>query len=141
MRDKWEVFPCRRSSQLSIDIRFSSPRSVVAPRVAGTVDRHAGLLSTKRRVGGSKFSSLSRDTRYPAKDCSSELQACFGVDVRSDGGERPPRPFTCVVVSVSLLNIKADVTVHAVCGVEVVAMLSGGSSTLKPAASAFPSIV
>ena len=32
-------------------------------------------------------------------------------------------------------------TVRAVCGVEVVEMLSAGSLTLKPAASAFPSIV
>ena len=35
LRGKWEVFPCGRSSQLSIETCFSSPRSVVAPRVAG----------------------------------------------------------------------------------------------------------
>ena len=69
---------------------------MVFPRVAGTVDRHVDLLSTKRRVGGSKFSSLSRYTRYLAKDCSAELQACFGVDVRSDVASVHP-PFTCVV--------------------------------------------
>ena len=33
--DKWQVFPCRQSSQLSIDVCCSSARSVVAPRVAG----------------------------------------------------------------------------------------------------------
>ena len=48
------------------------------------VDRHVDLLSTSCHVGGCKFSPLSRDTRHLAKDYSSELQACFSVDVRSD---------------------------------------------------------
>ena len=60
------------------------------------VDRHVVLLSTVSRVGGCKPSSLSRDTRYLAKDYSSELQACFGVDVRSDVAS-VHWPFTCVV--------------------------------------------
>ena len=95
--------------------------------------------STIRRVGDSKFSSLYRDTRYLAKDCNSELQACFGVDVRSDVVSIPP-PFTCCVVCQRLLA-KHQGQMWLVCGVEVLAILSGGSLTLKPAASAFPSIV
>ena len=69
---------------------------MVAPRGCRIVDRHVDLLSTVSRVGGCKPSSLSRDTRYLAKDYSSEFQACFGVDVRSDVAS-VHSPFTCVV--------------------------------------------
>ena len=113
-------------------------RSVVAPGAAGTVDRHVDLLPLVRRVGGSKFSSLSRDTRYLAKYFSSELQACFGVDVQSDVAS-VHTPFTCVVCQRLLAQTSSpDVTVRAVCGVEVVAILRCGSLTLKPAASQCP---
>ena len=104
------------------------------------VDRHVDLLSTVSRVGGCKPSSLSRDTRYLAKDYSSELQACFGVDVRSDVAS-VHSPFTCVVCHRLLVappSLKARAGRDRVC-----ALLSGGSLTvtLKPAPSAFPSIV
>ena len=102
------------------------------------VDRHVDLLSTVSRVGGCKPSSLSRDTRYLAKDYSSELQACFGVDVRSDVAS-VHSPFTCVVCHRLLAtppSLKARAGRESVC-----ALLSGGSLTLKPAPSAFPSIV
>ena len=102
------------------------------------VDRHVDLLSTVSRVGGCKPSSFSRDTRYLAKDYSSELQACFGVDVRSDVAS-VHSPFTCVVCHRLLVappSLKARAGRDRVC-----ALLSGGSLTLKPAPSAFPSIV
>ena len=60
------------------------------------MDRHVDLLSMVGRVGGCRFSSLFRDTRYLAKDYSSEMQACFGVDVWSDVASVNP-PFTCLV--------------------------------------------
>ena len=104
------------------------------------VDRHIDLLSTVSRVGGCKPSSLSRDTRYLAKDYSSELQACFGVDVRSDVAS-VHSPFTCVVVVCHRLLV-APPSLKARAGRDrVCALLSGGSLTLKPAPSAFPSIV
>ena len=94
------------------------------------VDRHVDLLSTVSRVGGCKPSSLSRDTRYLAKDYSSELQACFGVDVRSDvAGVH--LPFTCVACHRLLVappSLKARAGRDRLC-----ALLSGGSLTLKPA--------
>ena len=105
------------------------------------VDRHVDLLSTVCRVGGCKPSSLSRDTRFLAKDYSSELQACFGVDVRSYVAS-VHSPFTCVVCHRLLVRHRAAITQGkgrtwpCVC-----ALLSGGSLTLKPAPSAFPSIV
>ena len=88
--------------------------------------------------GRLQASSLSRDTRYLAKDYSSELQACFGVDVRSDVAS-VHSPFICVVCHRLLVappSLKARAGRDRVC-----ALLSGGSLTLKPAPSAFPSIV
>ena len=102
------------------------------------VDSHVDLQSTVSRVGGCKPSSLSRDTRCLAKDYSSELQACFGVDVRSDVAS-VHSPFTCVVCHRLLVpppSLKARAGRDRVC-----ALLSSGSLTLKPAPSAFPSIV
>ena len=73
------------------------------------VDGHVDLLSTVCRVGGCKPSSLSRDTLYLAKDYSSELQACFGVDVRS-GLTSVHSPFTCVVCHRLLVRHSAAIS-------------------------------
>ena len=64
--------------------------------------------------------------------------AGFGVDVRSDVAS-VHSPFTCVVCHRLLVappSLKARAGRDRVC-----ALLSGGSLTLKPAPSAFPSIV
>ena len=79
-----------------LSMYVAAPRVLWLLRALQDCDRHVDLLSTVSRVGGCKPSSLSRDTRYLAKDYSSELQACFGVDVRSDVAS-VHSPFTCVV--------------------------------------------
>ena len=107
------------------------------PRRCRIMDRHVDLLSTVCRVGGCKLSSLSRDTRYLAKDFSSELQACFGVDIRSDVASVHP-PFAGAVVCHRLLvRYRAAINGRTCLCVEVVALLSSSSLTLKPAPS-FP---
>ena len=74
------------------------------------VDRHVDLLSTTVcRVGGCKPSSLSRDTSYLAKEYSSEVQACFGVNGRSDVAS-VHSPFTCVACHRLLLRHRAAIT-------------------------------
>ena len=60
------------------------------------------------REGGCKFSPLSRDTRYLAKDYSSGLQACCAVDVRSIVTSVHP-PFTCVVCHSLLVRQRAAI--------------------------------
>ena len=76
------------------------------------VDRHVDLLPTARHMGGSKLSSLSRDTRYLAKYHSSELQAEWMCEAMSRASTRC-LPASCG--SVSLLNIKAGC--DCACGV------------------------
>ena len=53
-------------------------------------------MTTVCRVGGRKFSSLTRATAYPANDFAVELKECFGIDVEKDEeGVHPPS--ICVV--------------------------------------------
>ena len=60
------------------------------------MDCHRHALTTVCRVGGRKFSSLTRATAYPANDFAVELKECFGIDVEKDEeGVHPPS--ICVV--------------------------------------------
>ena len=60
------------------------------------MDRHEIALSKVCRVGGRKFSALSRSTAYPVIDFADELRKCFGISVENDvRGVHPPS--ICVV--------------------------------------------
>ena len=55
------------------------------------MDFHTAALESVCRIGGRKFSSLSRPTHYPVNDFQLELKACFGIDVEQDElGVHPP---------------------------------------------------
>ena len=52
---------------------------------------HAAALQSVCRIGGLQFDSLSKSTKYLAKDFAPEILAVFGVDVRNDlDGVHPP---------------------------------------------------
>ena len=62
----------------------SSSSRVHVPARSQELDRHVSWLQEACRISGARFDSLSRSTRYPAKDFQADLKACFGVDVSDD---------------------------------------------------------
>ncbi len=55
------------------------------------MDTHTHALLNVCRIGGKRFSSLSRPTQYPASQFILELRACFDADVGKDeAGVHPP---------------------------------------------------
>ena len=66
-------------------------------RCAHTMENeHARSLSKVCRIGGRRFSTLSRSTTYLAGDYVEELKGCFGVSVQDDvEGVHPPS--ICVI--------------------------------------------
>ena len=60
------------------------------------MEAHQDALLKRCRVGGKKFSSISKPSTYPACEFVRELKVCFGVDVELDEpGVHPP--LICVV--------------------------------------------
>ena len=59
------------------------------------MEEHRTALALVCRVGGVKFSSLSRPNQYPVADFAKELAVCFGVDVSADHAPRRS-PAVCV---------------------------------------------
>ena len=45
---------------------------------------HLFKLQKVCRIGGGKFSRLSRTKNYPCESGAGEIQACFGVDITGD---------------------------------------------------------
>ena len=48
------------------------------------------------RIGGRRFTSLSRANQYPAREFATELKTCFEVDVEKDEDDVHPQ-LICVV--------------------------------------------
>ena len=60
------------------------------------MNRHKLALAKVCRIGGRKFTSLSRPTEYPAREFVSDLRHCFGVDVERDEEDIHP-PSICTI--------------------------------------------
>ena len=77
----------------------------------------AKVCRHRRRIGGRKFTSLSRPTEYPARELVSDLRHCFGFDVeRNEEDIHPP--------SICTINF-----VGAMCHVIVMLLLLAASYT------------
>ena len=55
-----------------------------------SLDVHVKRLKEVCRIGGIRFSRLSRPTRTPVVDVAGEIKSCFGVDVSGDDGDVHP---------------------------------------------------
>ena len=48
------------------------------------MERHRQELINVCRIGGKRFTSMSRANQYPAREFATELKTCFKVDVEKD---------------------------------------------------------
>ena len=64
------------------------------------MERHRQELINVCRIGGKRFTSLSRANQYPAREFATELKTCFEVDVEKDeDGVHPRRSVLSAVAS------------------------------------------
>ena len=54
------------------------------------MEEHRRRLGLLGRVGGRKFSSLSKSSRFPVAKYATEVRACFGLCVENDDEDRCP---------------------------------------------------
>ena len=54
------------------------------------MEEHRRRLGLLGRVGGRKFSSLSKSSRFPVAKYATEVRACFGLCVEDDDEDRCP---------------------------------------------------